>query len=902
MPAAYGRPTGTNPRASAQYAPARPQAQETEEDLMANLHAFTSGHNEQVGIQSQGQDPMNQFIHGRGPWVLLNLRDAARGQPASVSFNQYFPSFNGFRTAAPPSEADTVSQSVGIFSDSGYESMARRSVGNPSSYGDADPSFDQHLISSFQGMASVSPQDDARKREARGQRAPAGPPNAKTMVCPDCHAPVKTNSELKKHQARHRKPFRCDVSGCPKATEGFSTNNDLERHKRCVHKQLTGSETVYRCDLDQCKDKPKDWPRQDNFKQHLRRKHQLPEDIDLARFTFRPLAPSGYPGFRPSEDVAAEEAAVMNSDGASQPSWAGLPQTHIDPSDLIKRDARFSRAGNMVSYPGHPASADGDLASMGDETSRYLGQDTPDAVSLHLDLEPTLSDLSMPRPSQEERASATQSYPGDSQPTCVAPEVLSHGPTGVGLLGSLDSQAPPPEVLVLEVEDSYELPRQEDAQSEQEDAEPSVADGMDVDDEPMEDSASEDGADLEDDEAVDDAPNSQYNLPRDTRAQHLADDEAHLKASLSQVQLNVDAPRPVDLDDETQASAVIHSLIQKGKLGDILKKFGYPAPKSVDVQEEKSSANSSRASDNGRGRVKCEECPKTFVRRCELKKHLKRHAKPYACTFAKCTKNFGSKNDWKRHENSQHFQLEIWRCAEKAGADRPDQHQQQQQECGKVCHRRESLKSHLERDHGIQELAVLEKKLADCRMGRNFESRFWCGFCQKTIEPTGKGGPAHSERFDHIDDHFNGRGGLPKADIRDWKHVDTDPVEPSRSSPGKGGGGGSGGGGASRDTALTPSSPSLVMASSTGSNPRKRPRDGDGEASARAKRVKDGRVPRANVAVLWECCSCRGSVGRVELTDQCVGGNGCDHMRCDNCDVFERKIDDLELPQVVSVA
>ncbi|SPQ22117.1 f72d3149-c9f4-4cd5-aaff-37bdd8237933 [Thermothielavioides terrestris] len=32
------------------------------------------------------------------------------------------------------------------------------------------------------------------------------------------------------------------------------------------------------------------------------------------------------------------------------------------------------------------------------------------------------------------------------------------------------------------------------------------------------------------------------------------------------------------------------------------------------------------------------------------------------------------KNDWKRHENNQHFQLEIWRCAEKAsGAAAPDQ-------------------------------------------------------------------------------------------------------------------------------------------------------------------------------------------------------------------------------------
>ena len=88
----------------------------------------------------------------------------------------------------------------------------------------------------------------------------------------------------RKHEARHNKPHKCDVPGCSKAIEGFSTNNDLDRHKRCVHKVRKSDETVYRCDLGPCKDKPKDWPRQDNFRQHLKRKHDL-EGVDLSRFT-----------------------------------------------------------------------------------------------------------------------------------------------------------------------------------------------------------------------------------------------------------------------------------------------------------------------------------------------------------------------------------------------------------------------------------------------------------------------------------------------------------------------------------------------------------------------------------------------------------------------------------------
>jgi hypothetical protein len=229
------------------------------------------------------------------------------------------------------------------------------------------------------------------------------------------------------------------------------------------------------------------------------------------------------------------------------------------------------------------------------------------------------------------------------------------------------------------------------------------------------------------------------------------------------------------------------------------------------------------------------------------RKHQKRHAKPYACTFANCDKKFGSKNDWKRHENSQHFQLEIWRCAEKltpdpAAADL--QQQQQQQECGKVCHRAESLKAHLERDHGIHDQALLDRKLADCRMGRNFESRFWCGFCQKTIEPTGKGGPAHSERFDHIDDHFNGRG-MPKADIKDWKYVDTDPLDSPASSPGRG----------ERERWAD-----AAAAGGSMSNPRKRHNTTSDEEDAGGTSRKSKR-PRGNNGgkrgdVFWVCVSC----------------------------------------------
>lgn len=153
-----------------------------------------------------------------------------------------------------------------------------------------------------------------------------------------------------------------------------------------------------------------------------------------------------------------------------------------------------------------------------------------------------------------------------------------------------------------------------------------------------------------------------------------------------------------------------------------------------------------------------------------------------------------------------------------------------------MCHRRESLKTHLEKDHDIRDEAVVDKKLAECRMGRNFESRFWCGFCQKTIEPTGKGGPAHSERFDHIDNHFNGRNDVPKADIRDWKHVDTDAVDPP--------------GSRAKGNKRERSSGRAALIDAQAPESRKRGYDSDQDAGApRAKRPKKD--------YFWSCVRCR---------------------------------------------
>ncbi len=143
---------------------------------------------------------------------------------------------------------------------------------------------------------------------------------------------------------------------------------------------------------------------------------------------------------------------------------------------------------------------------------------------------------------------------------------------------------------------------------------------------------------------------------------------------------------------------------------------------------------------------------------------MKRHERPYGCTFLNCNKEFGSKNDWKRHENSQHFHLETWRC----DISRADE----KSECAKVCYRRQTFQDHLKKEHALADPEAVKKKLDSCRMGRNCQSRFWCGFCASLVDLKKKGLEAWGERFDHIDDHFMGRKGLEKQGIQDWVPLD----------------------------------------------------------------------------------------------------------------------------------
>jgi hypothetical protein len=152
---------------------------------------------------------------------------------------------------------------------------------------------------------------------------------------------------------------------------------------------------------------------------------------------------------------------------------------------------------------------------------------------------------------------------------------------------------------------------------------------------------------------------------------------------------------------------------------------------------------------------RCPICQKRLPRNCELNKHMKRHTRPYGCTFPRCKKRFGSKNDWKRHENSQHFQQETYRCRVKKTID--------DSECAQVFYCKDMFKSHLQNAHKYNEDECNEES-RERHIGRNGQGRFWCGFCKDVIKLSRRGIEAWDERFQHIGEHFN----RDQYQIKDW--------------------------------------------------------------------------------------------------------------------------------------
>ena len=89
-----------------------------------------------------------------------------------------------------------------------------------------------------------------------------------------CNHVSKTPGEAKVHQTRHHLPFTCTLQDCPQSHLDFPSSSDLDRHRRPTHSVGARTLKYWKCFAPCCPKANKEWPRLDNFKQHLVRMHE----------------------------------------------------------------------------------------------------------------------------------------------------------------------------------------------------------------------------------------------------------------------------------------------------------------------------------------------------------------------------------------------------------------------------------------------------------------------------------------------------------------------------------------------------------------------------------------------------------------------------------------------------
>ncbi|KAF2498340.1 hypothetical protein BU16DRAFT_558402 [Lophium mytilinum] len=663
----------------------------------------------------QAPDPIARFYgEDAGPW---NSEKVLRGRVPGPKDGRDMSSnlvpnlqFNSYRDH-PGSELESTG--TGVAGDSGYGTLsqpATQSIASmePAEYNQDVPAGVDFRFTTF----NIAPGSIPLINNPRAEKADRTKPskarnlNLKALTCSECGEVAKCPSEMKKHHLKHAKPHKCTVRNCRRGSRGFTTINDLNRHKKSVHNISTGTTTKsYQCASEHCRNKGKIWPRLDNFKQHIHRMHKDEDVEDLIRRSLwrerqrsdsptpqplsvapmdTTLAGIGFESF-PMPTYTTPGGSSLTSDQTRQ-NWDNLDVNQdfeIDDHHAPANHEYFTSSSQHPEReisPGYRQSDHGKSNQMEENTPISWGG-SPTSTNLGV-----LADVA---------CNASGSSSANNLPQ--RPTALS---------GEPQTKAEQQKRAVLGQVSKFIAARI-----------PEHTEGKALD------------------KAVWRLLNRATGLDKTDSPRSMNDSNSSLS----------DNDRSSSSDDSAEGSLEMMTKAELVKglraLADAIKRD--KGNKHLVGQRQKPFSGSNEA---------CPQCHKILPRRCDLKKHMKRHTRPYGCTFPKCKRSFGSKSDWKRHENSQHFQLETWRC----------QQFKEQSCCAELFYRREVFEDHLKGKHAVTgEEAACEVKT--CRIGRNGQGQFWCGFCQKIIPLNNKRSAAWDERFNHIDEHFR-----DKMDINNW--------------------------------------------------------------------------------------------------------------------------------------
>nr|POF26225.1 hypothetical protein CFP56_22373 [Quercus suber] len=146
---------------------------------------------------------------------------------------------------------------------------------------------------------------------------------------------------------------------------------------------------------------------------------------------------------------------------------------------------------------------------------------------------------------------------------------------------------------------------------------------------------------------------------------------------------------------------------------------------SIPLSKRCSIGSTSSGSDHGDGEFECRECGKRKLRECDL-----------------------TRNDWNRHEYTQHAKVEMWRCRLPRRG---------QKTCGKVCYTVDDMRTHLKSpEHTQTLLAGPDDECEAAYIGAYGRVNFWCGFCDALIPTSSKEDlMGWAMRSKHIGDHYD---------------------------------------------------------------------------------------------------------------------------------------------------
>ncbi|KAL7914874.1 hypothetical protein GGI35DRAFT_162364 [Trichoderma velutinum] len=809
-------------------------------------------------------EPYNLFqfySNSDGPWIpqgVIQPAETLNSSSRSSAYNSGARSFHDYRSTGLPSECGTAPD------DSGYggsrstysfaESVAENDRCAENAYLDTTA---EQLISDLNINTAVPMYPPSQMQHH--QASPV------EFRCNHCGASCKTKSELKKHSARHIKPYKCTYETCSKAKQGFSTPNDLARHKKTVHREHNDNDPIYICHHGNCSQKKKKlWPRADNFRSHLSRSHDinLKADSDLREYRYKPdtAKPLG------SQDKPRSTPHINPGHGPMQLQDAPLVYTcPHHPCPQTKGKKTWPRADDFRAHLSH----DHNLQLDDDLRGYHFQLEAAEAHALRgvgssvADVDPE------PRPAQLQDSPDLR---GDQVSTTASGQVQSESskqnnlPLTQTCLTSGD-RPPPLRPSVLDVL-MPSVPSSETLASHHigdltcgDEGSLGESEAMLPRDEVISESFDHEGDDIIEDEELDRqeplmlqiaSSAASVQLKADSPQEDISESLIAIQGHRQVLEASPEAPADTPTFESCKVSDLF-PLLKNAATGDILSLLrNIPKDlleKALKPEDQSASGNddSSDPGEHQKAEIICSECGKAFSRNCELRKHLKRHRKPYGCTYKTCGKMFGSKNDWKRHESSQHFQLESWNC--------------NFEDCDKVLPRRELFKLHLINHHKVQDSQEIEKRQDDCRLGRHCDPRFWCGFCDKFVEIEGEVVNSWTKRCDHIDSHLFGKDGLPKKEMREWRYLEDKLAE---------------------------------------GEPERKLAEGSSGPSKKRKATEDmSSRPSKRTNISWSCCRC-GHLETYHTSSSCQEGT-CQHQRCGNCRVEATEVPDDDDTEMVNM-